>query len=69
MISLPAEAQQTVALIDAGGPFPYDQDGSVFANHGGCSRPNRPVTTTSTPAYDAGLTRPPRRTPHHHRQR
>ncbi len=33
LTSLPAEAQQTVALIDAGGPFPYDQDGSVFANH------------------------------------
>lgn len=32
---LPAEAQQTVALIDAGGPFPYDKDGSVFNNFEG----------------------------------
>jgi ribonuclease T1 len=33
LTSLPVEAQQTVALIDAGGPFPYDTDGVVFANH------------------------------------
>ncbi len=30
--SLPAQAQHTVALIDAGGPFPYDRDGAVFEN-------------------------------------
>lgn len=29
---LPAEARDTLALIDAGGPFPYDEDGSVFGN-------------------------------------
>ena len=29
---LPREAQQTVALIDAGGPFPYEQDGATFGN-------------------------------------
>ena len=30
--SLPTEAQRTVALIHAGGPFPYSQDGAVFHN-------------------------------------
>jgi ribonuclease T1 len=29
---LPAEARQTLALIKAGGPFPYPKDGSVFGN-------------------------------------
>jgi ribonuclease T1 len=30
--SLPAEAQRTHRLILAGGPFPYDKDGTVFGN-------------------------------------
>ncbi len=30
--SLPVQARQTVALIEAGGPFPYPQDGVVFRN-------------------------------------
>jgi len=29
---LPPEARRTLALIDAGGPFPYARDGAVFAN-------------------------------------
>lgn len=29
---LPPEAQRTLSLIEAGGPFPYVKDGSVFAN-------------------------------------
>jgi ribonuclease T1 len=29
---LPNEARQTLALIKAGGPFPYTRDGSVFSN-------------------------------------
>jgi ribonuclease T1 len=29
---LPAEAQQTLQLIDRGGPFPYPRDGGVFGN-------------------------------------
>jgi ribonuclease T1 len=29
---LPPQAQQTLALIEAGGPFPYVQDGRVFSN-------------------------------------
>jgi ribonuclease T1 len=32
LATLPAEAAQTVALIEAGGPFPYDRDGIVFEN-------------------------------------
>jgi ribonuclease T1 len=30
--ALPGEAQATLALIKAGGPFAYAQDGSVFGN-------------------------------------
>lgn len=29
---LPVEAQETLRLIRAGGPFPYAKDGSVFSN-------------------------------------
>jgi ribonuclease T1 len=29
---LPIEAQQTVKLINQGGPFPFRQDGTVFGN-------------------------------------
>ncbi len=29
---LPREARQTLALIEAGGPFPYARDGAVFGN-------------------------------------
>ncbi|CAM5500022.1 MULTISPECIES: ribonuclease domain-containing protein [Streptomyces] len=29
---LPAEARDTLARIDRGGPFPYDRDGAVFGN-------------------------------------
>jgi guanyl-specific ribonuclease Sa len=29
---LPAEARQTLRLIAAGGPFPYDRDGATFQN-------------------------------------
>ena len=32
---LPKQAQQTVALIDAGGPFPYAKDGATFNNFEG----------------------------------
>lgn len=30
--TLPDEAQETLELIDVGGPFPYDKDGTVFGN-------------------------------------
>lgn len=29
---LPVQARQTLALIDKGGPFPYDRDGITFSN-------------------------------------
>ena len=29
---LPGEARATIRLIRAGGPFPYDRDGAIFAN-------------------------------------
>ncbi|MFF3312439.1 ribonuclease domain-containing protein [Streptomyces sp. NPDC002952] len=29
---LPAEARETLVLIDRGGPFPYAKDGAVFGN-------------------------------------
>jgi ribonuclease T1 len=32
---LPIEAQQTIKLINQGGPFPYRQDGGVFGNREG----------------------------------
>ena len=30
--SLPPEARETLALIEKGGPYPYDRDGIVFSN-------------------------------------
>ncbi|RAJ79692.1 ribonuclease T1 [Streptomyces sp. PsTaAH-137] len=30
---LPVEARRTLTLIDKGGPFPYEKDGSVFGNY------------------------------------
>ncbi|MGK5629416.1 ribonuclease domain-containing protein [Streptomyces sp. URMC 123] len=30
---LPPEARETLRLIDARGPFPYPQDGTVFGNY------------------------------------
>jgi ribonuclease T1 len=32
LATLPAEAQTTFRLILAGGPFPYQKDGTVFGN-------------------------------------
>ena len=32
MADLPKEAQDTLKLIDAGGPYPYSRDGVVFGN-------------------------------------
>lgn len=32
---LPPEAHETLRLIAAGGPFPYDRDGTVFQNREG----------------------------------
>ncbi|MFF9426668.1 ribonuclease domain-containing protein [Streptomyces sp. NPDC014746] len=33
--ALPSQAHDTLRLIDAGGPFPYSQDGVVFQNREG----------------------------------
>jgi ribonuclease T1 len=35
LASLPREAQTTVRLVDAGGPFPYAKDGVTFSNREG----------------------------------
>jgi guanyl-specific ribonuclease Sa len=32
LAGLPDDARETLALIAAGGPFPYDRDGTVFHN-------------------------------------
>jgi ribonuclease T1 len=39
---LPGQAHEALRLIDAGGPFPYRQDGTVFANQEG-HLPARPT--------------------------
>lgn len=39
--SLPEEARATLALIKAGGPFPYAQDGRTFGNREGLLPPRR----------------------------
>ncbi len=33
--ALPSQAHDTLDLIEAGGPFPFDQDGTVFQNREG----------------------------------
>ncbi|MFI6643703.1 ribonuclease domain-containing protein [Streptomyces sp. NPDC050504] len=33
--ALPPQAHDTLDLIESGGPFPYDQDGTVFRNREG----------------------------------
>ncbi|MFI6943763.1 ribonuclease domain-containing protein [Streptomyces sp. NPDC050418] len=33
--ALPSQAHDTLDLIDAGGPYPYPQDGTVFQNREG----------------------------------
>ncbi|MEV5578339.1 ribonuclease domain-containing protein [Streptomyces parvus] len=33
--ALPSQAHDTLDLIDQGGPFPYEQDGTVFQNREG----------------------------------
>ena len=53
---LPPEASDTLELIDAGGPFPYRQDGAVFQNREGLL-PDRPgghyrEYTVETPGSD-----------------
>ncbi|HEX2333892.1 MAG TPA: ribonuclease domain-containing protein [Burkholderiales bacterium] len=59
---LPPEARHTVALVKAGGPFPYQRDGSVFHNREGLlpkrSRGHYREYTVKTPgAKDRGARR------------
>ncbi|MGI8645818.1 MAG: ribonuclease domain-containing protein [Nocardioides sp.] len=35
LADLPAEAAETLALIEVGGPFPFDEDGGTFGNFEG----------------------------------
>jgi ribonuclease T1 len=35
LAELPGEAKATLALIKAGGPFPYERDGTAFGNREG----------------------------------
>lgn len=53
---LPAQASEVLDLIDAGGPFPYDQDGSTFGNFEGLlpQEPQRYYAeyTVDTPGLD-----------------
>lgn len=53
---LPAEALETLVLIDRGGPFPFDRDGATFQNREGLL-PDRPgghyrEYTVITPSSD-----------------
>ena len=54
--ALPREVAQTRALVEAGGPFPYERDGIVFGNFEG-RLPDRPrgwyhEYTVPTPGVD-----------------
>lgn len=44
LVELPPEALDTLALVDAGGPFPYRQDDGIFGNREGLL-PDRPHGT------------------------
>ncbi len=59
---LPAEARKTLRLIDAGGPFPYARDGSVFGNREGLLPPRprgyyREYTVITPGSADRGARR------------
>ena len=62
LASLPPEARHTVALIEAGGPFPYERDGVVFDNREGLlpEEPSgyyREYTVTTPGSTDRGARR------------
>jgi guanyl-specific ribonuclease Sa len=60
--ALPAEARETLKLIDAGGPFPYRRDGITFQNREG-RLPDQPrgyyreYTVTTPGSRDRGARR------------
>ena len=60
--NLPSQAHETLRLVDAGGPFPYRQDGTVFANeeHHLPARPTgyyREYTVVTPGSPDRGVRR------------
>jgi ribonuclease T1 len=62
LAELPPEAAATLALIDAGGPFPYAQDGGTFGNFEGLLPPADPgyykeYTVESPGSADRGARR------------
>lgn len=62
LVELPPEARETLALIKAGGPFPYARDGTVFRNREGLlpGRPRgyyREYTVRTPGARDRGARR------------
>ncbi|HET9421659.1 MAG TPA: ribonuclease domain-containing protein [Nocardioides sp.] len=58
---LPPEAVETLELIDAGGPFPYSDDGETFLNSAGLLPEQEPgyyrVYTVDTPDSDEATNR------------
>jgi len=61
LADLPPEAAETVALIDAGGPFPYADDGETFLNSSGLLPEQETgyyqVYTVETPGSEEPTTR------------
>jgi ribonuclease T1 len=62
LAALPREAQATLALIKAGGPFAYAKDGSVFGNREKLLPPRqrgyyREYTVKTRGAHDRGARR------------
>jgi len=62
LVDLPPEAAETVDLIDAGGPFTYDEDGSTFGNYEGLLPDRdhghyREYTVETPGSYDRGARR------------
>lgn len=59
---LPTEARDTLRLIESGGPFPYDRDGTVFQNRERLLPPRPPghyreYTVTTPGSRDRGARR------------
>lgn len=59
---LPRQVQETVALIERGGPYPYRQDGATFSNREGLLPPEpkgfyREFTVATTGSDDRGARR------------
>ncbi|HET8627935.1 MAG TPA: ribonuclease domain-containing protein [Thermomicrobiales bacterium] len=62
LAQLPPEAQETIRLIDRGGPFPYSRDGITFSNREGLLPPEpdgyyREYTVVTPGSADRGARR------------